>query len=129
VKSNLYDMSKQRKRESSICIRLIGPEKITKKAKTKYLAKDAVGAYCTQCEQCSPFSVSIPANVSRHMDSVHSDLIQHYREAEERNKIKGRFGLSEATRKDGICFRPEVFVATVNLVDLFKFETIYGEVR
>jgi hypothetical protein len=49
-------MPKQRKLENWICIKLIGPEKITKKAKTKYLAKDAVGAYYTQCEQCIPFT-------------------------------------------------------------------------
>ncbi len=72
VKSKLYDMPKQRKRENWICIKLIGPEKITKKAKTKFVAKDAVGAYCTQCEQCIPVSVSNPSNVSRHMDRVHS---------------------------------------------------------
>jgi hypothetical protein len=82
-------MPKLRKRENWICFKLFGPEKITKKAKTKYLAKDAVGAYCTQYEQCIPFSVSNPSNVSRHTDSVHSDLIQHYQEAEKRNKIKG----------------------------------------
>jgi hypothetical protein len=104
VKSKLYDMSKQRKRENWICIKLIGPEKITKKVKTKYLAKDAVGAYCTQCEQCIPFSVSKPSNVSRHMYSLHSDLIQHYQEAEERNKIKGRFGKVKAFLNNSLLF-------------------------
>jgi hypothetical protein len=99
MKSKLYDMPKQRKQKNWICIKLICPEKMTKKVKTKYLAIDVIGAYCTQCEQCNPFSVSNPSNVIRHMDSVHSDLIQHYQEVEERNKIKGRFGLSAITHQ------------------------------
>jgi hypothetical protein len=97
VKSKLYEIAKAKKRENWICIRIIGPEKITRKAKTKYLAKDVVTAYCSWREQCIPFSVSNHSHVSRHMGSVHSDLIQHYRKAEERNKIKGRFGLSTIT--------------------------------
>jgi hypothetical protein len=115
-------MPKQRKLENWICIKLIGPEKITKKAKTKYVAKDAVGAYCTQCEQCIPFSVSNPSNVSRHMESVHSYLIQHYREAEERNKIKGRFGKVKAFLNNFLLFD---FSISSKFKDSFKQD--YGQ--
>jgi hypothetical protein len=61
--------------------------KFTKKAKAKFLAKHAVGAYCTQCEQCIPFSVSNPSNVSRHMDSVHSALPRSRGEEQDKGKI------------------------------------------
>jgi hypothetical protein len=67
------------------------------KNKTMYQARDAVGVYCTQCEQYFPLSESIPSNISRHMDSAHSDLIQQFRETEEMSKMNGKFGLSTIT--------------------------------
>jgi hypothetical protein len=56
------------------------------------------------------------------MDSVHSDLIQHYREAEERNKIKGRFGKVKAFLNNSLLFD---FCISSKFKDSFKQD--YGQ--
>jgi hypothetical protein len=84
VRPKLFDMPKQRKRENWICIKLFAPTI----ASTRGLkAKDAVGAYCTRCEQRVPFTVTNPSNVVRHMEKMHSDILLQYRE-KEKEKIK-----------------------------------------
>ena len=79
LKSRLFEMPKQRKRENWLCIKLIAPETVSNNK--KYTAKDAVGAFCTECDRRIPFSVSNPSNVGRHMELKHADLISKHRES------------------------------------------------